>query len=224
MDSWWQLGEWAGVTGKELALHRITCPFCMEKGNFEIAFHAEKNKPNSNKKLNFDTLKCGNCSGYVLSLWSKSSNSYDHNAIHAYKVLPWPLKYGSYPEYWPEAVGRYWLQTKKTLLDENWDAASVMARSALQIALRDHGAQGRNLKKEIDDLATKGVLPPIIKDWSNNIRELGNNSAHPQPSQAPTTSQDARDIARFLDFLLEYLYTLPHQIEKYRERRNENKI
>ena len=222
MDSWWQLGEWAGFSGSELSIYRITCPFCMEKGNFEVAFHAEKSKPNSRKTLNFDTLKCVNCSGYVLCLWSKSSNSFDHNGIHSYKVLPWPLKYEGHPEYWPEAVGRYWLQAKKSLLDENWDATAVMARSALQISLRDQGAEGRNLKQEIDNLAEKGILPPIIKEWSNNIREIGNDSAHPRPDQPPTNPQDARDIVRFLDFLLDYLYNLPHQIEKYRERREEN--
>ena len=64
MDSWWQLGEWAGSPGSELSIYRITCPFCMEKGNFEVAFHAEKSKPNSRKTLNFDTLKCVNCAGY----------------------------------------------------------------------------------------------------------------------------------------------------------------
>ena len=70
MDSWWQLGEGSGHRGESLATHQITCPFCMERGNFEIAFHAEKKKANSDKKLNFDTLKCGNCSGYVMVLWS----------------------------------------------------------------------------------------------------------------------------------------------------------
>lgn len=66
MDSWWQLGEGHGSRGHELAMYQITCPFCMERGNFKTAFHAEKKKPNSEKKLNFDTLECGNCKGYVM--------------------------------------------------------------------------------------------------------------------------------------------------------------
>ena len=93
-----------------------------------------------------------------------------------------------------------------------------MARSALQAALRDHQAQGRNLKREIDDLALKGILPPTMKDWSDHVRELGNDSAHPTPGQDSTNAQDARDIVNFLKFLLDYLYTLPYQIEQYRER------
>ena len=219
MDSWWQLGEWYGQQDEELALYQIICPFCMEKGNFKTVFHAEKKKPNSNKKLNFDTLECGNCKGYVMVLWSATEHGFGRG-LHDYRVLPWPLNYERYPEDWPDAIGRYWLQAKRNIRDENWDAAAVMARSALQIALRDNGAKGKNLKQEIDDLAAKGILPPIMKEWSDHVRELGNESAHPDPKQDPTNPQDAQDIVRFLDFLLEYLYSLPHRIRQYRERAN----
>ncbi len=219
MDSWWQLGEWYGQQGEELALYQNICPFCMEKGNFKTVFHAEKKKPNLNKKLNFDTLECGNCKGYVMVLWSATEHGFGRG-LHDYRVLPWPLNYERYPEHWPDAIGRYWLQAKRNIRDENWDAAAVMARSALQIALRDNGAKGKNLKQEIDDLAAKGILPPIMKEWSDHVRELGNESAHPDPKQDPTNPQDAQDIVRFLDFLLEYLYSLPHRIRQYRERAN----
>jgi hypothetical protein len=94
-----------------------------------------------------------------------------------------------------------------------------MARSALQVAFRDKKAQGNTLKDEINCLASKGILPPIIQDWAHEVRELGNDSAHPKPDQPATNSIDARDIVQFLDYLLEYLYTLPFQIEQYRQRK-----
>lgn len=213
MESWWSLGEGSGYHGRQLQLYRITCPFCLESGNFETAFHVEKRNPRSDKRLNFDTLECGNCKGYVMVLWSAGISD-----LHNFSVLPWPIKLERFPEHWPEQVGRFWLQAKRNLSDHNWDAAGVMARSALQIALRDNGAEGKNLKQEIEFLSQKGSLPPIMKDWSDNIRDLGNDSAHPQPGQPPTDSRDAEDIVRFLDFLLEYLYTLPHNIDQYRKR------
>jgi len=218
MDSWWQLGEGGGNFGQALNVDRIACPFCMEKGNFSLFSHAEKKKANSEKKLNFDTLQCGNCGGYVMVLWSASSCLINNTPYHAYRVLPWPLKFDSYPDFCPEAIGRFWLQAKRNVRDENWDAAAMMARSALQGALRRHGAQGRNLKQEIDDLAAKGILPPIMQDWSNHVRELGNDSAHPDSAHGGPDPQDVRDIVEFLDFLLKYLYNLPHQIEEYRKR------
>lgn len=220
MNSWWDLGEWSGVHGDRLAIYRIQCPFCYEKGNFSTTFHAEKKKPNSSKTLNFDTLKCGNCSGFVMVLWSANDHSFGPNGIHGYRVLPWPLRVTSAPRHWPDEVQRYWIQAQRNLQDENWDAAALMARSALQVALRNNKAQGRTLKSEIEDLASKGILPPLMKDWSDNVRDLGNVSAHPQPGQPPTSSEDARDIVKFLNFLLEYLYTLPQRINDYRSRRN----
>ena len=185
----------------------------MESGNFAMAFHAEKKQPNGSKVLNFDTLKCGSCASFVQVVWSATCD------LHDYRVQPWPLKYEKAPEHFPANVGRYWLQAKKSLLDQNYDAAAVMARSSLQVALRSHKAEGANLKQEIDDLAKKGLLPPLMQEWSHNLRELANDSAHPQPDQAATTAQDARDIVKFMDFLFEYLYALPKRINEFRERK-----
>ncbi len=211
--SWWELGEGSGYRGKELQLYEITCPFCAERGNFSLAHRAQKKKPNGDKVLNFDTLKCGSCASFVMVFWSAS----EHSDLYDYVVVPWPRKLEKYPEHWPESVGRFWLQAHRSIGEENWDAAAVMARSSLQAALRGNGAKGGSLKAEIDDLASRGLLPPIIRDWSHNLRLLGNESAHPQASQPATDPKDARDTVRFLDFLFEYLYDLPERIKKYRE-------
>jgi hypothetical protein len=94
-----------------------------------------------------------------------------------------------------------------------------MARSALQIALRDKGAKPAKLFVEIEELANRGILHPLMKDWSHEVRELGNDSAHPDPNAALPDPQDARDIVQFLDFLLMYLYDFPRHISDYRQRR-----
>jgi hypothetical protein len=94
-----------------------------------------------------------------------------------------------------------------------------MARSAVQITMRDKGAVGKALFNEIEDLASKGDLPPLMNEWSHEVRELGNDSAHPKPNKPPTTSQDARDIVQFLDALLLYLYDFPKRVSDYRLRR-----
>ena len=150
-------------------------------------------------------------------LWSVSSIG--GGGLHGFRVLPWPLQYEKFPDHWPEDIGRYWLQSKRSLVSKNWDAAALMARSALQLALRRHDAKGKTLKQEIDDLANQGLLPPIIKEWSHEVRDLGNDMAHPEPGQQAISPQDARDVVKFLDFLLDYLYTIPHQINEYRARK-----
>lgn len=219
MNSWWDLGEGSGFRGSQLELHRITCPFCLERGNFSFEHRAEKKKPNSKKALHFDTLKCGNCAGYVMALWSPGDVF--GRGLYGFQVLPWPLRLEDHPEHWPEEVGRFWIQAHRSAKDENWDAAAVMARSALQSALRHHEATGGSLKQEIDDLASTGVLPPHMKAWAHELRELGNDAAHPGPSAPKSSAEDVRDVVEFLDFLLQYLYTLPHEIDEYRKRRQQ---
>jgi hypothetical protein len=218
MDSWWDLGEGAGRLGDKLAIYSIECAFCGERGKFETAFQAEKKKPNSRKALHFDTLKCANCSGYLQVLWSASEHG-PHQGLHAFRVQPWPLHVPDPPEHWPGEVRRGWQQAHKSLRHESWDAAAVMARGALQTALREQGAKGTNLKEEIADLAGRGVLPPLMCEWADEVRLLGNNAAHAGSETDGVSGIDARDVVQFLDYLLEYLYNLPKAIAEYRERR-----
>lgn len=208
-----------GHAGNSLALYNITCAFCGETGNWELEHHAEKKKPNGEKTLNFDTYQCGNCAGYVLILWSGDRHGYGPGGLHDYKAMPWPLGLIEPPEHWPPAVRRHWKQAHDSLKNENFDAASVMARSSLQAALRGRGAKGKDLYGEIDDLASKGILPPTIQDWSHEVRELARSSAHPQPEDEEVSAEDATDVVQFLDYLMEYLYDLPKQIQDYRQRR-----
>src|SRR5687768_14756302 len=100
MNSWWEMGEHTGYPGNDLAVHQIVCPFCDERGNFQALYHAEKNKPNSSKHINFDTLECGNCKGYVQVIWSASSRGTGEEAIHEFHQQPWPLKKARCPEHW----------------------------------------------------------------------------------------------------------------------------
>jgi hypothetical protein len=217
VDSWWQLGEGYGYHGSELSLHQISCPFCDERGKFSFEHSAIKRKPNASKALHFDTLKCEVCAGYVMVLWSAGEFG---SALHDYRVLPWPLRLDKHPTHWPDSVGRYWLQAHRSAKSDNWDAAAVMARSALQVALRQQGAEGKTLYQEIDDLAAKGFLPPHMKTWAHELRELGNDSAHPSVDTNKPIQQDVRDVLKFVDFLLQYLYNLPFDIQQYRNRSN----
>ena len=55
MNSWWELGEGSGYSASKMEAWRLVCPFCDEKGNFALAHHEERKKPNSDKRLDFDT-------------------------------------------------------------------------------------------------------------------------------------------------------------------------
>lgn len=215
MDSWWELGNWSGYSGDKLAYNQVTCPFCSERGNFIQVFAVSKKKVNGHKALNYETLQCGNCANYTMVLWSAGAFG---GSVFDFRMLPWPLGKVKAPAHWPPELGRYWTQAKEGVRQEHWDAAVVMIRSALQFALRERKATGRSLYDEIADLSEKGELPPLMKDWATNIRLLGAQAAHPWPGETAPSSEDVKDLLRFLDFLLEYLYDLPHRIAQYQQR------
>src|SRR5215467_5223450 len=126
MNSWWDLGEVSGFHGDSPELRLIECAFCGETGNFTRAFHGEKKKGNSDKKLNFDVYQCGNCMGFVHVLWSAGGSW--GRGLYGMRVLPWPLNAKPKPsENWPEGMHRFWIQAHHSVAHENWDAANVMA-------------------------------------------------------------------------------------------------
>jgi hypothetical protein len=195
MESWWELGEHFGHRGNTLATYKISCGFCPEHGNFALHHHTER-KNARGKILNYDILRCENCGNFSMVFWSAGSN------LHDKRVVPSPLTIEKYPEAWPTDVGRFWLQAKRGQAGKNWDAAAVMARSALQLALRHKGSEGRRLFHEIDNLAEKGELPKMMKEWAHEVRVLATDPAHPTPGQEATSAKDVADAVRFLDFLL----------------------
>jgi len=219
IDNWWQFGEGIGFLGSELALFRIECAFCGSKGNFSLSHREEMKKPNGDKILYFDTYKCANCAGYIMVFWT--NNGEDHHGLHAYRTVPIALHgIDDPPEYWPDKVKKHWTQAHKSMTTESWDAAVVMARSTLHAAVQNKGGVGRDLFTQVEDLANKGLLPPLMKEWATEIRLLGKVSAHPEEEEKEVVDIDARDIIQFMDYFLEYVYDFPKQIHEYRERRS----
>ena len=156
---------------------------------------------------------------YMFAFWSAAMFAHGSGAAHDYKVLPWHQSTTRHPNHWPLDVGHYWVEARRSIEGKNWTAAALMARSAIQLVARAHGAKGKNLKDEIDDLAAKSLILPIMKEWAHEVRELGNEGTHPRPGSPSTDEKDAKDVVEFLSFLMTVMYNLPHQIAEYRKRK-----
>lgn len=228
ISSWWQFGEGMGKMGQDLALYQIKCALCKETGNWELEHHAEKKKPNGRKVLNFDTYKCGSCAGYILVFWTNSEHSYGGydrmRGLHDYRTLPWAIGGWDGEEYWPDKAKRHWKQARNALAREDYDAAVVMARSAVQAIVRNKKAKKGDLYHEINDLVSRGILPNIVGELAHEVRELAKPSAHPSEEDEPVDPKDAQEIVDFLDILFEYCYDLPHKINEYRERQGKDPL
>lgn len=222
IDSWWQFGEGSGHWGSDLALHEIKCAFCEERGNWKLEHHSEKTKPDTRKVLNYDTYQCGNCANYILVFWSAGehyASGYNRaDGLHRYMTVPYAIGGWDGEEYWPNTAKRHWKQAHNALNRGDYDAAVVMARSAVQAIMRNKNAKKGDLYHEINDLVGRGVIPNIVGELAHEVRELARPSAHPTEGEEPIDSKDANEIVEFLDVLLEYTYDLPYKINERREK------
>lgn len=58
-----------------------------------------------------------------------------------------------------------------------------------------------------------------MKEWSDEVRLLGNQSAHPDNVSGAPSAQDVHAVINFMDYLFMYLFDLPSQIQEYRKRK-----
>jgi hypothetical protein len=155
LESWWEFAESTGYEGID-PYYRLECAFCKQRGHFEVVHHRDKQEPNGRKLLNFDLAVCTDCSAPTPVFWSATAIG----GMHDSRQPPWPLGRKPTPsKTWAAQVGNYWVQAKDNLARANYEAAIMLARTSLQCVARHKCATGKNLKEEIDDLATKADLP-----------------------------------------------------------------
>jgi hypothetical protein len=99
--------------------------------------------------------------------------------------------------------------------------AAAMARRAVQGVAVEQGAKDAKLSAQLKELEAKATLHPTMVEWADHIRLLGNVGAHPGADGLETVSEDeAREVVRFLDELLRWLYELPAETAAARAARS----
>ncbi len=86
----------------------------------------------------------------------------------------------------------------------------MMYRKALDIGLKkiDPTATGM-LKVKIKKLAADGKLTADIAEWSDQVRDMGNDAAH---EETPPTREELADLRSFTEMVMRYLFTLPAMV------------
>lgn len=134
-------------------------------------------------------------------------------------------------EFWPEpprpvipenlspAVHRiYWEAESHLLLPEtSGEAAAILYRKALDVGLREIDPDtSKLLAPRIRKLANDGKLTAAIADWSDQIRQIGNDGAH---DAEPPAKEDLEELRGFTEMVMRYLFTLPAMVEARKIRK-----
>jgi len=132
-------------------------------------------------------------------------------------VVIYPFVRSEAPEEYPEGVRENFAEAIRSLNNNNPKACVVMTRSAMQAATRQLKAKRSNLKEEIEYLADEHIIPDSLKDWAHEIRDGGNLVAHPEPGKR-VEKEDAEELLELAESIFEYLYVVPEQVRRRRER------
>ena len=117
------------------------------------------------------------------------------------------------PTFLPGNVESFFRQARHNVVLENWDAAGVMYRKALQTALRTIlGKTGGNLYSQIIRAVETAGPPRDLGGFAQLIRILGNEAAHGDEF----SEFEARLLDAVSEAALVHLFTIPGLLKEDR--------
>lgn len=198
----------------------LVCPVCPHCGAERIAFQllSQVDEPSDTGKASryYQLWKCGNC-GLPACSYSCHAMRFGGNSLDSLLGFFPILKEIKAPYGVPEDIAntfRSALRYLKLGRDADYEAACIMARRGIEMAVGDFGGAGQNLFQKINDLEAKRLIPPAMRDWAHHLREIGNAGAHGER----ISREDAQQAVYFAEMLFTYLYSLPRRMEEYQRQ------
>ena len=177
------------------------CPYCKGLSNFSLSGQMCQGLLQGCVSLDI----CHNCSTPVYIV---TPSHQDRNTI----LDSYP-KLDSEPDNeLPENVKVAFTEAIKGLNDGNWNSCVVMCRRALEEAMADLGAEGRDLFNRIDNLESQRRITPELKEWAHEGRLGGKLGAHGLEQKRWADKDDAEEVLEFSRWFLRYVYVLPQQL------------
>ena len=117
----------------------------------------------------------------------------------------------------PDTVGRAYDEACHVELMKLPMASAVMIIRALEASLKDIDPATRSIADGLKRMKEKGVLPDEFTAWSNELRVLRNEAAH--PSEREVLGTDVSEALDFLQAVLELLYHFRPKFQRFKARR-----
>jgi len=120
----------------------------------------------------------------------------------------------------PDPVAERMDEAARCLAVRAWNASAVMMRNVLYTIIEDRGGDpsSSDLAAGIKKLVADGGLSPALGEWATHTRLTGNAGAHPDVF-GDVTEEDALDLLRLIQQLIDAIYVMPANIAKARAAR-----
>lgn len=96
------------------------------------------------------------------------------------------------------------------------DAFAVQIRRALEAICDDRGVGQRTLHAALKELAGKGEIPPVLAEFTDVLRLLGNIGAHWTGQRVHPLQTHALDD--FFRAVVEYIYVAPSKPKEFKDK------
>lgn len=207
-------------TWGELENHRVPsviatyCPHCSEK----VVLTLKDGVRDAQRKVFTFSAICPSCPRPV-SFFSFYETNQRPSDIFVYPPGGGRRDPKEFGDSVPDALKRSYVSTVQSFSDRNYVATAVGSRRTLEGIFKyalPAEQQNLNLAKAIDKVKETRDLSKPLSTLSHAIRQGGNLGAHFDPEREPTAEQ-AEQIVDLLEYLIEYLYTLPGDIARLEE-------
>lgn len=134
-----------------------------------------------------------------------------------YKVTHfWPKQQpATIPSHLPPSVQRAFRQAEQNFnIPDNEEAAGMMFRRALDIALKEIGLNNsKPLAVRIKQASDRGILTEDLATWAKEITVLGNEATHEIDGIERPELEQLRGLT---EMVLRYVFTLPGMVRELR--------
>lgn len=200
-----ELSQIGKEEGQEMSLRK--CPYCKGLCNFDLG-----GLSSGGMTVGYISLdRCQNCGSYVYF-------SVNHPNRRDAVLDSYPKLEVTVDEELSDTVKVAFNEAIKALGEGIWNGCVIMCRRALEEAVTDLGAEGRDLFKKIDDLECKRKITLELKDWAHETRLGGKLGAHGIEEKKWADKDDAEEVLEFCRWFFRYVYVLPKQLAERKAR------
>ena len=210
------------------------CPRCNKQSSFEILGSLPATydsgfllSPDCKKSKSFfdrvTSLECRNCNQPIIVIEEEiiggipTREKHSSGSIIWKGLFWWPFSNMNISDEIPIDISKILQEAKISYSAQCYRASAVMSRRTLEAITVEKGEDNDILAKRIGNLKAKGILDKNLADWSTEIRLIGNTGAHFDPIN-DVTKEDANQIIMFIEELIKYLYIMPAEITKRRQK------
>lgn len=196
------------------------CPYCGTK-HVAVANFVQAQVPSgySNANSKQSAGSCGKCNRYIVGFRKYLGKALDGSPRYAhFEYFPRPEEI-NVPDHLPENIKKPFVEAEENFKDGKWSSAAAMYRKAVdrsctKILADSHIQFNTNdmLGRKLGLLKDSGLLPKSMTDWIELIKDDGNFALHDDDRDFET-KEEVAPTRRFATVLLEYLFTLPKEVE-----------